>query len=85
MSFVYVGIKQPPGECKQDNRRGADDIKEFTKTLYVSVSSNVREAQPTNNDHCALADETQKSWKCHLFEKWNVNNCYAAVMKQRLC
>ena len=60
MSFVYVGIKQPPAGCEQDNRRSADDIKELLETLYVSVISNVREAQPANKDYCALADETHK-------------------------
>ena len=61
MSFVYEGMSQLPGERNEDHRRNANKTKQFSKSSNFSASSNVKEAQPTNNDHCPLADGTQKS------------------------
>ena len=49
-----------PRERKEDHRRKANKTKQSSKTSNFSASSNVKEAQPTNNDHCSIADGTHK-------------------------
>ena len=85
MSFVYEGMSQPPGESKEDHRRNGNKTRQFSKSSNFSGSSNVQEVQATNNNHCPLADGTNRIWNCPLFKNMNVNDRYAAVRKQRLC
>ena len=84
MSFVYEGMSLLPGERKEDHRQNANKTNQFSKSSNFSTSSNAKEAQPTNDDDCPLADGTHKYWNCPLFKSMSVNDRYAALRKHRL-
>ena len=78
-------MSQPTGESKEDHRQNENKTKQFYKSSIFSESSNVKEAQSTNNDYCQLTDETHKIWNCPLFKNMNVNDRYATLRRQQLC
>ena len=85
IAFVHEGFSAFKGERREEDRRGTNRDKRFSKTSNFSASSNVKETKQTQSDHCPLADGTHKIWNCPLFRNMSVNDRYAAVRKQRLC
>ena len=85
MSLVYEGISQPPRNVRKISGEMQAKLSSFLNPWISVRVQNVKDAQPTNNDHCPLADGTNKIWNCPLFKNINVNDRYAAVRRQRLC
>ena len=85
IAFVHEGFSAFKGERREEDRRSTNGDKRFSKTWKFSASSNMKETERTQSDHCPLADGNHKIWNCPLFRKMSVNDRYAAVRKQRLC
>ena len=85
MAFVHEGFSSFKGEQKEEDRRNTNKEIRFLKTSNFSASSNLQETKQTQNNHCPLVDGTHKIWNCPIFKNMNVNDCYAAVRKERLC
>ena len=71
-------------ELREEEQRGTNRDKRFSKTSNFSASLNVKETRQKQSDYCSLVDSTHKIWYCPLFRNMSVNNRYAAVRKQRL-
>ena len=54
-------MSQPPGERKEENQRNSIKIKQFSKSLNLSVSSSEK-VQLAKSYHCPLADGTELSF-----------------------
>ena len=85
ISFVHEGFSAFKGERREEDRRGTNRDKRFSKTSNFSAGSNVKETNQMQSDYCPLADGTHKIWNCPLFKNMSVNDRYVAVRKQRLC
>ena len=84
IAFVLEGFSAFKGERREEDRRSTNRDKGFSKTSNFTASSNVKETNQMQRDHCPLADGTHKIWNCPLFRNMSVNDRYAAVRKQRL-
>ena len=83
IAFVLEGFSAFKGERREEDRRGTNRDKRFSKTSKFIASSNVKEIKQMQSDYCPLAYDTHKIWNCPLFRNMSVNDRYAAVRKQR--
>ena len=80
---MHEGFSAFKGERREEDRKGTNRDKRFSKTPNFNASSNVKETKEMQSDHCPLADGTHKIWNCPQFKNMSVNDRYAAVRKQR--
>ena len=86
IAFVHEKFSSSKREQKEEDRRGTNGGKRFSKTSNFSASLNVKETKQMPSDHCPLVDGTHahKIWNCPLSRNMSVKDRYAAVRKQRL-
>ena len=85
ITFVHEGFSAFKGKRREEDRRGTNRDKRFSKTSNFSASSNVKETKQIQSDHCPLADSTQNTLNSPLVRSMSVNDWYASVRKQGLC
>ena len=73
---MHDGFSAFKGDRREEDRRGTNRDKPFSKISKFSVSSNVTETKQMQSNHCPLADGTNKIWNCPLFKNMSVNDWY---------
>ena len=74
IAFVQEGFSVFKGERREQDRRGTNRDKRFSKTSKFSASSNVKETKQKQSDHRPLAGGTHKIRNCPLFRNMSKND-----------
>ena len=85
IAFLHKRFSAFKRERREQDRRGRNRYKRFSKTSKFSAKSNLEETKQMQSDQCPLDDETIKICIGLLLKNKSVNDRYAAVRKQRLC
>ena len=67
MAIAREGFSAFKGERRQEDQRGANRDKRFSKSSNLSASSIVKNTRQIPNGHFPVAGGTYKIWNCPLF------------------
>ena len=74
IAFVHEKFSAFKGERREEDRRGTNRDKRFSKTSNFSASSSMKEMKQMQIDHCKLTDGTHTICNCPLFRNLIVND-----------